>query len=579
MERRTFLVAFLLVGLAACDHGPADPGAEEGPVSMDFVVSAVTDNCSGNPGADPTQAMNWLWVDVCGPDKETGEACARKYREQFAVVPGANTVPATDVPAGTHYEVELTGFNVDDCAGKPDWYGKRRQVAVTQDQDNPISLVMVRYGAFTCLTPPTSFTQRVFPAVVPLNDGKVLITGGFTRATVDPYDTSRITLESASKVAVIYDPYTGVITQTQNTMIEARAGHAAVYVPLPDEEKVLIFGGTTKMTMTLDGTFPFSIDSADSLNSYEVFDLKTQTFIPAGDDQEGHPKRMLLKRAFPTAVRLFDNSVLIAGGGEWPKDQDDYRRAEIWLPEEDMGKGGIQDLGAASPWMMAQHNGAAWTKLEDTTDGLSRILFLGGTTDEQNLLEVYTQSSRQKEGVSGTFLNLETGDLKGLYFGSLTPMTSLIPTAQKKFVAIGGVTYGGGNYTVSDKAYILTVEPGNIVKVSSITDAKCAGRFFHTTSPSFVPGKAVVLGGFADYQGVAGSETCKIEFIEGQPQFSQLAAGQEPFVARAGHRAQLLRDDTLLVVGGMVGKNTLSGDAAAMFEIYAHPWIPLQNCD
>ncbi|NOZ02559.1 MAG: hypothetical protein GXP54_11810, partial [Deltaproteobacteria bacterium] len=218
------------------------------------------------------------------------------------------------------------------------------------------------------------------------------------------------------------------------------------------------------------------------------------------------------------------------------------------------------------------------TKLDDTTDGLSRYLFLGGTSDTGNLLEVYTQSSRQKEGVSGPFVNLDAPGLAGLYFSSLTPLTPLTPTAQKKFVAIGGVTYGGGKYTVSDKAFVLTVEPGEQPKVtvSAIENAACAGRFFHTASPTFIPGKAVVLGGFTDYQGNAGGQTCMFGINDGKAGFTQLAAGQEHFISRAGHSTQLLDDDTLLIAGGMISKDTLSGDKAGMLEIYAHPWIDLR---
>ena len=577
MERRTFIVAALLLGIAACDHGPSAPeSSESGAGTLGFVVSAVTDNCSGNPGADPTQEMNWLLADVYGRDSETGDRIL-VAQEDCPITPGLNTCLVSNVGAGTGYEVKLRGYLGSDFEQNPKWFGQRRNLSVVQDQDNAIEMVLSRFGAFTCLSPPTSFTQRIFPSVVQLSDGRILISGGFTRATVDPLSASQITLESASNVAIIYDPFTGEIVQTQNTMTEVRAGHTAVFVPLPDSEKVLIFGGTKKMTMRLDGTFPFSIDSADSLNSYEVFDLKTLTFSPAGEDQEGNPKQMLLKRAFPTAVRLFDNSVLIGGGGEWPKDIDDYRRAEIWLPEEDGGNGGIQDLGAASPWMMSQHNAAAVTKLEDTTTGLSRYLFLGGTDETENLLEVYTQSSRQKEGVSGTFVNLEVAGLTPSYFSTLTPMTPLTPTTQKQFLALGGVKTSGGDFAPMDTAYLVMVDPGSQPKVTidTIANPACTGRFFHSVNPTFVRGKAIVLGGFADFQGTAGSETCMFEVTDGQGMFHKLSGGFEAFVPRAGHRTQLLPDDTLLVVGGMVSSSTLSGDTAGMMEIYTHPWIDL----
>jgi hypothetical protein len=557
----------MVLGLAACETGTGTDEVAGGPGGLGVVVSALSD-CSGESGKDPFAEIRRVRVDVTGPDRDTGKLVELASANK-TVSGGSASITLGGIPAGAGRNVTILGYAAGAPDTQPTWFGRHRQIQITQDRVNTVDLVMARYSNFTCVTAPTSYPASLFPAVVRLGDGRVLITGGFTKAT--DAGSGKYVLENPTDVAVLYDPATGQVSQTANTMTSRRAGHAAVYLPLADGEKVLIVGGVKTMALKDDGTFPFDLSIADALNSYEIFDVKTGTFEAAGSDKNGHPKQMLVNRAFPVAARLFDNTVLIAGGGKWPVDSAEYLKAEIWAPAADEKTGILMDLGPALPVMNAQHNGLAAVKLEDTKEGLSRFLFVGGTTDAKNMVEVYTQSSRQSDGVSGVFATLTASGVPALYFPSITALNN------RQFLVLGGVPYSGGKFQApTAEAYLLKIGANDAVEVKKFATAACSGRFFHSASPTYEGDAAVILGGFKDFTGKAAGDACffRLADVDKEP-FSALAAGQKPFLSRAGHRVEGLIDDTLLVVGGMTGRDTLSGSHPGMIEVYAPPTLKL----
>lgn len=108
-----------------------------------------------------------------------------------------------------------------------------------------------------------------------LNDGRVLVTGGF-------YDGWK-----SQASAEIFDPKTNQFL-TVEKMKTARASHTATLLP---DGKVLIAGGFA------DGNY---------LDSVEIFNPKTNTFILIG--------KMTMPRSEQIAVLLKNGKVLLAGG-------------------------------------------------------------------------------------------------------------------------------------------------------------------------------------------------------------------------------------------------------------------------
>ncbi len=130
-----------------------------------------------------------------------------------------------------------------------------------------------------------TFGVGLFSQTTPLNDGRVLFTGGLDLLTGQP-----------SAAAAVYDPATQ--TTTNLTMALPRAGHGA---SLMGNGRVLVTGGLQGFTLT----DPLSLFTGIT-NSTEIFDPATNTFIPG--------PAMLEARGFHTSTTLTNGQVLIAGG-------------------------------------------------------------------------------------------------------------------------------------------------------------------------------------------------------------------------------------------------------------------------
>ena len=138
-------------------------------------------------------------------------------------------------------------------------------------------------------------TPRYLHTATTLPNGKVLITGGASRAVWDK-ETLAV---SASDMAEIFDPSTGLFTQT-GSMHYARAGHSATLLP---NGKILIAGGLTDQLSSLaaDGWV-----GAAATPTAEVFDSSTGTFGDVG--------AMSQPRAAQSATLLPSGLVLVVGG-------------------------------------------------------------------------------------------------------------------------------------------------------------------------------------------------------------------------------------------------------------------------
>jgi hypothetical protein len=183
-------------------------------------------------------------------------------------------------------------------------------------------------------------------AVVKLIDGRFLILAG---------ETSAKSGDVASKQAMIFNPATGKFTKLKSTMTTARKNPGAALV---GGGKVLIAGGT---------------DEHDAfLQSAELFDPATNAFAATGNMHVG--------RQGLTATALNDGTVLIAGGFDQgaPQPGDTTTTAEIFDPTSGTftltsalfgGTGSDMDQGRAF------HTA---TKLNDGT-----VLLAGGEQDIQ----------------------------------------------------------------------------------------------------------------------------------------------------------------------------------------------------
>lgn len=623
MMMRWMALGLLVAGVAAC-AGAGDEGAGH----LGVAVRPLTDSCSGLPGNEALSRVARVEVSVTGPDRADAKVIDRLATGGSKVDAGNAVVNLGGVPAGPDRVVTLLGY--EDGAENPSWFGRRRDVTVNTNKVASVDMTLARLGAFTCLTPPGSMTNRAFAATVRLGDGRVLITGGFETATST---STSMELTGPSSRAFLYDPSKGTMTETRVPMTTPRAGHAMVAVPLPTGEKVLIFGGVNKARLNLNpaGDVAFFADTAaDGLNSYETFEIRkcddaliaegrcsaadkatgvtVELFAPAGNDADNNPKQLSLKRGFLSAVRLYDNSVLITGGGKWPLDQSAYQKADVWAPWVDEPRGGIVPV-KYSPTSSGQHNGAALVKVEDTPQGLSRYLVIGGTPElydgknprVMNIVEIFNQSSKQSENASSAFKALDVKDqLESLYFPSAVRLPDDLD-GSKRFLVAGGLPYEAGLKLgkPKGKAWILTLKTVGSTDTLSVQslDAPCAARFLGMAIPSFecentgrdvgdVSCVVTFVGGYKDFAGTANADTCffvlnrrqvkidgVVRTLEEAPYFQALEPGQEPFLPRAAMAGGRMVDDTLLLVGGLQSPQSLAQAAPALLEVYVPPLV------
>ena len=540
---------------------------DDGLGSLGMTVSAATSTCSGLPGASPVDSIDSLRVQV---GSVSSPADAPDYFDEVVpIVEGAADIQS--VPAGSDRVVTVLGCS--DGQDAPSWYGRARDVTVVQGRSAELEMVLTRFNAFTCVSEQggQKFTHRAFPSAVLMGDGRVFVSGGFTGKRDLDGGVSSFELNTPSKEAFVYDPLTGVFEYVGDMKV-ARAAHSTVYVTLDGRDKVLIFGGATKAGVKTGATFPFSLDSADALDSFEIYDVRDNTFeVPTFEG--GVEKKMRMGRAFFTAARMADNSVLITGGGEWPSDNSDYRFGEIWSPSADEGRGGMLDLGDSMS-MNAQHNGAAVVKLDETSRGLTRFLIVGGTTNSEAGIEIFTQSSKQDDGVGGAFRPRADDGFPLVYFPTVVRIADDATDAKlhKRFLVVGGARVVKGVLQASPltdngkakMAYILKVYDDGI-DVQAVVD-NCTGRFMHGAAASFDRTGVVVFGGFTSNSGLSEAKTCTFDVAT--LKFTETPASDEQFLSRGGFAQVTMPDDTLFLAGGMISPDTLGVDGPGMAEVY-----------
>jgi hypothetical protein len=420
---------------------------------------------------------------------------------------GESGVTVQDVPEGTGHKLEIVGTT---ATGERAWYAMEPNLTVLRNEDNPVELLLTRYGGFNCAeVAEKSYTNVVFPAVVALGDGRIMASGGFTQIDGEH-------LAGASSQGIIYDPKTGDVTGPFDMESDnARAGHAMVHIPdLVGEGSghVLLIGGMTKLRVDEKRAFPFrsSANKDHVRNDVLLYDIDSNTF-------QAIEEPMHRKRAFPRAVLMSDGTVTITGGGDWPEEADDeYRRVDVF---DILKEGGPGFLTISSFESEVNRSGHAMVALDNNASGQSQFLLWGGTSSITDVAEVLRQSPQQREGVDGTFAQVTEGGEAGLqpfttYFSELTPLSDNA-AGRQRFLLTGGVRESDDalQQPKDDEAWILEYSDGGVKPVVNIYPAPGfgRGRVFHSVA-SHDGNSLSVVGGFGI--GGCGEQCNAFEAIE-----------------------------------------------------------------
>lgn len=547
-----------LVAGACADTGPP-PAAP-----LDMRVAALS---CGDAAADPFADIDQVTVVVTGLDPESGEPFRLEEKRTLA---GKESITIGDVLEGSGHTIELFGFGAES-----DWYAKDPSVKVIRNETNDVDLLMTRYGDFTCVDHSAlSYTNAVFPAMVELGDGRIMISGGFTEAAQDT-GSGKSFLIGPRRDVLIFDPATGAIRAATEEMSEdeARAGHSMVFIPSvdgTDEGKVLFIGGFNELEYNPGSDFFFRLGSTkgDVRNDYLLFDIATETFVEKVQSATTPMEQVMSqKRGFPRAALMADLTVVITGGGSWPdEDNEAYKEVEIFDPLANDGSGGFLPIQSFESEHVRTGHSLSFIKNDD--NGLSLYLAYGGTTRLDTLAEVLKQSSRQRDGVDGSFVPVtvygESSAAFRPYFHEMTPL------AGQRFLLTGGARYDDGDLDSpkDGEAWLLTYSdnPTPQIQIEKV-EGFGAGRVFHTAVTDDFR-NVTVLGGF---DGGSAVETENVMFFDLDDRSWTTAPEQGSFKRRGGGAGVMMSSGSLLLAGG---ETNIEGFGNALEKLVIEVYTP-----
>lgn len=200
----------------------------------------------------------------------------------------------TGLPTGVPIRFELHGKNGSNVV----YVGQAGPFVLGEGQRRFVELHMYEVGRPAVVAGATS--ARFLHTATRLPDGRILIAGGFTRATRMAACPEALALSAetrcfelvATDEALAFDPSSGSIARVRGAMLAARAGHTATALP---DGRVLIAGGAERAVLAMSpqgaaavggyamGIYPQNDDGTDgALDSFELFDA----YLDAQDDTE-----------------------------------------------------------------------------------------------------------------------------------------------------------------------------------------------------------------------------------------------------------------------------------------------------
>ncbi len=550
---------------AGCDAAPTPSE----PVALE--LSALSGTACGDPespnlGTSPFADASRVTVAIRGTDAATGDFGTLMKRTSSLVE--GRPVTIGKVPEGTDREIILFAQG-----GAQPWYGRESGIRVRRDTNNAATVLLSRFGGFSCVPTPGEVGNGVFAAAVALPDGTVLVTGGFTSVSGDGKAVT-----GASDRALLFNAKTGAVTAL-GSMGVARGAHAMVYMPA--NGKVLIVGGASEIGVDSARPFPFYVDNHGSgskaLDDVIVFDPVARTFTPGTE-------RMLAPRVFPRAAALADGTVVITGGGEWPVPAaGHWLEVDMYDPQDNENTGGfIETHGLRSFYARAGHT---LTPIGDGSEQLTELLVWGGTTlhgPAGGIGEVYRQSARQREGVSGTFAAVGIVPQDG---GADAPnfvfFHETVKLSGDRFLAVGGAPLKGASIGApeNDEVWLLTYRLENDVpKVITHRLPGLTARVFHTAlSPDLT--HATIFGGWSALDAVGGADSlvtvdATVSDAHPDPTLAVDATAAALTAPRGGHAAIVTSAGGIFVVGGE-SQARPGGEAKRLSaEVYVPPYAP-----
>lgn len=395
----------ILLGLilCACSENEPPPRSE----APGFEVAWLTPT-----GALPAEVASLRLVRVF--DAGTPEASELELfqRTRAGIDDEGGVLSVRDLPTGVDLDLELQGYEesctpfVSGC--RPTYLG-RATARLGVGERRYVRIAMYQVSTADVLDRGPSLPPRFLHTATALDDGRVLIAGGFTSvaptACPEGAPVTRCFRATASDDAFVFDPATALFYPVQGGMAGARGGHSAT---LLEDGRVVVAGGAESAILAL-------IDVGSPVSAREIIVLARD---PAGE---------------PTAradAELFEPNAN-------PEEGEDIAR------DGDPGRGGFGDpiTGAAT---LIPLNDARFLHADalDPTNG-DRVVLAGGGPSP-NSYEVF---DARKPGGPGVYDN--TGAT--LSTGRVTPTAVALGSGSAARVWIfGGVLDAANNDVLAD---------------------------------------------------------------------------------------------------------------------------------
>ncbi|WP_437893442.1 kelch repeat-containing protein [Sorangium sp. So ce124] len=386
---------------------------------------------------------------------------------------------------------------------------------------------------------PPMITPRGEHTATVLQDGRVLVAGGYPEVDEPPYTTSgAMSLQAVE----IYDPATGTWSPAA-PLLQARSGHAAVLLP---DGHVLVAGGRARNAQA-QGT---------SLSSAEIYDPSTDTWTPAGSLSIAHPApSMMLAGGRPVLVGLAWQDVYDEFDGQFVLHY--YQNAAIYDP-------------ASRGWTDLPHCNAVdrWLRLPYRPQPVSATLLNDGRV--------------MVAGSGCSVYDLETR-LWTWEQGAVKPTT--------EYGYPGATTLPGGGVLVVGGTFPASLDPeihafSQLYLPQDDRWEPTPGPYAPASSPcgwdtssiqgmrtSLLPSGKVLLTGGVEPCRAVGSTANLVPFYATQALFdeatgswSSLDLAPPVTMARAYHSSTRLNDGSVLIAGGYVDAATATASAVLFRE-------------
>lgn len=247
-----------------------------------------------------------------------------------------------DLPARQVVFLVVSAFGGAGCAGDLDWQGVAPNVIIQEGRKIRVPVYVTRRGMQLNPTRAHFGQPRVFASATALDDGRVLLAGGFENPI--PQQDGLTRLEAAGD-AFLYDPGTARFSNPIPLAAGCRGLHRALKL---SDGRVLLVGGTRQVVVDLSSAVTVRPSGDHLVTDAEVFEPQTNQFALAGSAAD-------LGRADPAAVATIDDQVVLMGGRTTRLRSDGIVAGSH--------RGGAWDFSATGKSLLAPRSGARATRL------------------------------------------------------------------------------------------------------------------------------------------------------------------------------------------------------------------------